>query len=70
MSDDPRVSASPPALTRTDRLLAELGRRLRTSVWLSGLGTVLGAIGIVALIALAANSDSVKVCSPSPCPEE
>lgn len=31
---------------------------------------VLGAIGIVALIALAANSDSVKVCSPSPCPED
>ena len=30
---------------------------------------VLGAIGIAALIALAANSDSVSVCSPSPCPE-
>lgn len=30
---------------------------------------VLGAIGIAALIALAVNSDSVSVCSPSPCPE-
>ena len=33
------------------------------------LAWVLGAIGVAALIALAVNSDSVKVCSPSPCPE-
>lgn len=31
---------------------------------------VLGVIGAVALIALAINSDSVSVCSPSPCPED
>ena len=31
---------------------------------------ILGAIGIAALIALAVNSDSVKVCSPGPCPED
>ena len=31
---------------------------------------VLGVVAVIALIALAANSDSVKVCSPSPCPEE
>ena len=30
---------------------------------------ILGIIGVAALIALIANSDSVKVCSPSPCPE-
>lgn len=30
---------------------------------------VLGVVGAIALIALAANSDSVSVCSPSPCPE-
>lgn len=30
---------------------------------------VLSALGIVALIALVANADSVAVCSPSPCPE-
>jgi len=29
---------------------------------------VLGALGVAALIALIANADSVKVCSPSPCP--
>jgi hypothetical protein len=29
---------------------------------------VLGALGIAALIVLVANADSVKVCSPSPCP--
>ena len=29
---------------------------------------ILGAIGIIALIALIANADSVAVCSPSPCP--
>lgn len=28
---------------------------------------ILGAIGVAALIALIANSDSVAVCSPSPC---
>ena len=33
------------------------------------LAWVLGAIGFAALIALAVNSDSVKICSPSPCPE-
>jgi len=30
---------------------------------------VLGALGIVALIALVANADSVSICSPSPCPQ-
>jgi len=30
---------------------------------------ILGALGIVALIALVANADSVAICSPSPCPE-
>ena len=30
---------------------------------------ILGILGAAALIALLANSDSVKVCSPSPCPE-
>ncbi len=30
---------------------------------------VLGILGVIALGALIANSDSVKVCSPSPCPE-
>lgn len=35
----------------------------------STLQWVLGVIGIAALIALAVNSDSVRVCSPSPCPE-
>jgi hypothetical protein len=30
---------------------------------------VLGVVGVVALIALIAHSDSVKVCSPGPCPE-
>ena len=30
---------------------------------------VLGIVGIAVLIALIANSDSVKVCSPGPCPE-
>lgn len=29
---------------------------------------VLGALGIIGLIVLAASSDSVSVCSPSPCP--
>jgi len=30
---------------------------------------ILGAVGIAALIALAISSDSVAICSPSPCPE-
>ena len=29
---------------------------------------VLGVLGVIGLIALAASSDSVSVCSPSPCP--
>lgn len=29
----------------------------------------LGIVGVAALIALVANADSVRVCSPSPCPE-
>jgi hypothetical protein len=29
---------------------------------------ILGALGIAALVVLIANADSVKVCSPSPCP--
>ena len=31
---------------------------------------ILGIIAVAALVALIANSDSVKVCSPSPCPED
>ena len=31
------------------------------------LAITLGVLGVVALIALVANADSVKVCSPSPC---
>ena len=31
---------------------------------------VLGILGAAALIFLVANADSVKVCSPSPCPDE
>ena len=30
---------------------------------------ILGALGIAALVALALSSDSVAICSPSPCPE-
>ena len=30
---------------------------------------ILAAIGVAALVFLVANADSVKVCSPSPCPE-
>jgi hypothetical protein len=30
---------------------------------------VLGALGVIALIAVVANADSVAICSPSPCPE-
>lgn len=33
------------------------------------LGWIVGAIGIAALVALIANADDVRVCSPSPCPE-
>ncbi len=29
---------------------------------------ILGALGVIALIALVANADSVTICSPSPCP--
>ena len=30
---------------------------------------ILAAVGVAALVFLVANADSVKVCSPSPCPE-
>ena len=30
-------------------------------------GWIVGAIGIAALVALIANADEVRVCSPSPC---
>ena len=33
------------------------------------LNIILGAIGIIAIIVLAASSGSVSICSPSPCPE-
>ena len=36
----------------------------------TALNVVLGILAVVSLGALIANSDSVKVCSPSPCPEE
>lgn len=32
------------------------------------LSVVLGILGVAALVALIANADSVRVCSPSPCP--
>jgi len=32
-------------------------------------GIVLGALGMIALIAVVANADSVAICSPSPCPQ-
>jgi outer membrane lipoprotein SlyB len=32
-------------------------------------GYILGALGIVALVAIVASADSVAICSPSPCPE-
>ena len=32
-------------------------------------GYILGALGIIALVALVANADSVAICSPSPCPQ-
>ena len=31
---------------------------------------VLGALGVIALIALVVNADSVAICSPSPCPTQ
>lgn len=33
------------------------------------LAWILGVLGVAALIALVANADSVRVCSPSPCPQ-
>ena len=36
----------------------------------TALQVVLGIVAVAALAALLANSDSVKICSPSPCPEE
>jgi len=33
------------------------------------LSWILGVLGVAALIALVANADSVRVCSPSPCPQ-
>ena len=33
------------------------------------LSYILGTLGVIALIALAISSDSVAICSPSPCPE-
>jgi hypothetical protein len=35
----------------------------------TALNWILGIIGVAAFVALIANSDSVRVCSPSPCPE-
>ena len=35
----------------------------------TALSWILGIVGVVALVALVANADSVKICSPSPCPE-
>jgi len=32
------------------------------------LAWILGVVGVAALVALVANADSVKICSPSPCP--
>ena len=34
------------------------------------LQVILGILAVAAAVALVANSDSVSVCSPSPCPEE
>ena len=31
---------------------------------------ILGALGVIALIALIVNADSVTICSPSPCPTQ
>lgn len=35
----------------------------------TALNWILGIIGVAAFVALIANSDSVSICSPSPCPE-
>lgn len=35
----------------------------------TALNWILGILGVAALVALLANSDSVRVCSPGPCPE-
>lgn len=35
----------------------------------TALNWILGILGVAALVALVANSDSVRVCSPGPCPE-
>jgi hypothetical protein len=35
----------------------------------TALNWVLGILGVAALVALVAHSDSVRVCSPGPCPE-
>ncbi len=35
----------------------------------NAVGWIIGAIGIAALVALIANADEVRVCSPSPCPD-
>lgn len=35
----------------------------------SGLGIVLGVLGVAALVWLVANADSVSVCSTPPCPQ-
>jgi hypothetical protein len=32
-------------------------------------GIILGALGMIALIAVVANADSVAICTPSPCPQ-
>jgi len=35
----------------------------------TALNWILGILGVAAFVALVANSDSVRVCSPGPCPE-
>lgn len=35
----------------------------------NALNWILGILGVAAFVALVANSDSVRVCSPGPCPE-
>jgi hypothetical protein len=35
----------------------------------NALNYILGALGVIALIALVANADSVSICTPTPCPE-
>lgn len=34
----------------------------------NAVGYIIGALGVAALIALIANADDVRVCSPGPCP--